>query len=313
MAIGFFDKTIAGSIGLIPKPILRRVASRYVAGETLEHALAEAKRLNDEGYLVTMDLLGEAITTVEEAQEITGTYTRILDAIQQHGIRGNISVKPTAIGLASDAAELERNALVLVEHAARTGNFVRIDMEDSPTTDDTIAVVRRLRLAGHDNLGWVFQASLRRTPEDLEALGPLGPNLRLCKGVYLEPEELAWQSYEEVNTAYARLLEELLPRRDHYVGIATHDDPVVAHAEALIARLGLSPDQYEFQVLLGVRPELRQRLRDAGHRVRVYVPYGRAWHAYCVRRLEENPKFAGFVTRDVLRNPAMLLGDQSKR
>ncbi len=313
MAIGFFDRTVAGSIGLIPKPIIRRVASRYVAGETLDDAITEAKRLNDEGYLVTMDLLGEAISTAEEAEAIAVTYTRILDAIEQHGVRGNISVKPTAVGLATSPELLERNATMLVEHAARSGNFVRIDMEDSPTTDDTIAVVRRLREAGHDNLGWVFQAMLRRTPSDLATLAPLGPNLRLCKGVYLEPESLAWQGYDEINAAFLAILRDLLPRRDHYVGIATHDDPVVAGAEALIAELGLGPEQYEFQALLGVRPELRERLRDAGHRVRVYVPYGRAWHAYCVRRLKENPKFAGFVTKDVLRNPGMLLGDQSKR
>jgi proline dehydrogenase len=215
--------------------------------------------------------------------------------------------------LATSAAELERNALRLVQHAAEHRNFVRIDMEDSPTVADTIEVVRRIHAAGHHNVGWVFQTMLRRTPADLAALAPLGPNLRLCKGVYVEPEELAWQAYEEVNTAFADLLADLLPRRDHYVGIATHDDPVVASAEALISQLDLSPDTYEFQMLLGVRPELRERLRDAGHRVRVYLPYGRAWHAYCIRRLKENPKFAGFVTRDVLRNPTMLLGDQSKR
>ena len=313
MAISLFDRTVAGSIGLIPKPIIRRVASRYVAGETLAQAIAEANRLNAEGYLVTMDLLGEAITTVHEAQAITQTYTEILDAIHAHGIDGNISVKPTAVGLATGRAELERSLLRLVEHAATYGNFVRIDMEDSSTTDDTIAVVRGLREAGHDNLGWVFQASLRRTPADLAELAPLGPNLRLCKGVYLEPEDIAWQAYDEINAAFTALLAELLPRRDHHVCIATHDDPVVASAEALIAEHSLTQDQYEFQVLLGVRPELRERLRDAGHRVRVYVPYGRAWYAYCVRRLEENPKFAGFVTRDVLRNPGMLLGDQSKR
>ena len=313
MAIGFFDRTVANSIGLIPKPIIRRVASRYVAGETLEEAIAEAKRLNAEGYLVTMDLLGEAITTVSEADAITRTYTEVLDAIDAHGINGNISVKPTALGLATSPDALERNARVLAEHAAGHGNFVRIDMEDSPTTDDTIAVVRRLREAGHANVGWVFQAMLRRTPADLEALAPLAPNLRLCKGVYLEPEAVAWQGYDEINAAYGALLRDLLPRRDHYVGIATHDDPVVASAEAVIAEQSLEPHQYEFQVLLGVRPELRERLRDAGHRVRVYVPYGKAWHAYCVRRLKENPKFAGFVTKDVLRNPTMLLGDQSKR
>jgi proline dehydrogenase len=313
MAVGLFDKTVASSIGLIPRPIIRRVASRYVAGETLGEAIAEAQRLNEQGYLVTIDLLGEAITTAEEADAITRTYREILDAIAEHGIDGNISVKPTAVGLTNGAALLERNALALARHAASYDNFVRIDMEDSATTDETIAVVRRIREAGYDNIGWVFQASLRRTPADLAELAPLGPNLRLCKGVYLEPEELAWQGYEEIVQAFGALLAELLPRRDHYLGIATHDDPVVARAEALIREHGLRPDQYEFQVLLGVRPELRERLRDAGHRVRVYVPYGQAWHAYCVRRLEENPKFAGFVTKDVLRNPGMLLGDQSKR
>jgi len=313
MAIGFFDKTIAGSIGLIPKPIIRRVASRYVAGETIEEAIEEAERLNADGYRVTMDLLGEAISTMAEADAITATYIQILDTIQAHGIDSNISVKPTAVGLASSPVDLERNVRLLALHAAASGNFVRVDMEASPTTDDTIAVVRRLREAGHDNLGWVFQATLHRTRADLEALAAVGPNLRLCKGVYLEPEAIAWQSYDDINASYVDLLRYLLPRRDHFVGIATHDDPMADAAEAIISELGLTPDQYEFQVLLGVRPELRERLRDAGHKVRVYVPYGRAWHAYCVRRLEENPKFAGFVTRDVLRNPGMLLGDQSKR
>ncbi len=308
-----FDKTVASSLKFVPKAIVRRVASRYVAGETLDEAVAEAKKLNADGYLVTMDLLGEAITTVEEADEVTGTYLQILDAIRDNGIDGNISIKPTAVGLATSPELLEQNVLRLLARAAETDNFVRVDMEDSPTTDDTIAVFRRLRDAGHGNTGLVLQAMLRRTPEDLAALAPLGPNLRLCKGVYLEPPEIAWQSYDKVNEAFVDLLAQLLPLRDHYLGIATHDDPVVEGAERIISELGLQPEDYEFQVLLGVRPELREKLRDEGHRVRVYVPYGTAWHAYCIRRLKENPKFAGFVTRDILRNPTMLLGGENKR
>ncbi len=311
--MGLFDKTVASSVKFMPKAVVKKVASRYVAGETLDLAVQEAKRLNDDGCLVTMDLLGESIEDEDQANASADTYLDILDAIRDHGIDGNVSIKPTHFGLGISVDLFERNVRRVLDRAGTTDNFVRIDMEDSPTTDATLGVYRRLREEGVDHTGTVLQAMLRRTQADLESLDDLGPNLRLCKGVYREPPEVAYQGYDEVNESFIAMLEFALPRRNYYIGIATHDEPVIEAAERIIEEHGLTREQYEFQMLLGVRQEVRKRLVERGHRVRVYCPFGTEWYAYCIRRLKENPKFAGFVTRDVLRDPTMLFGTRADK
>jgi len=310
--MGIFDKTVAGSIKFIPKPVVRKVASRYIAGEKLADAVAETQRLNEAGCMTTIDLLGESITNVEEADASADVYLDVLDAIADNGLDANVSIKPTHFGLALGVEHFERNVRRVVEKARELDNFVRIDMEDSPYTDDTLAVYRRLRADGLDNVGTVLQAMLHRTMDDMQGLGELG-HLRLCKGIYREPAEIAYQSYDAVNEAFVALLEWALPRREYYIGVATHDDPVIEAAERIVAEHELKREDYEFQMLLGVRPEVRKALVERGHRVRIYTPFGTSWYAYCVRRLKENPKFAGYITADVLRNPTMLFGDSTEK
>jgi len=309
--MGLFDKTVASSVKFMPKAVVRKVASRYVSGETLQQAVQECKRLNDDGCLVTMDLLGESIEDEAHANASADTYLDILDAIEEHQVDGNVSIKPTHFGLGLSVELFEKNVRRVLEKAGAMGNFVRIDMEDHPYTDDTLAVFRKLREEGIEYTGTVLQAMLHRTQADLEGLDDLGPNLRLCKGVYREPEEIAFQTYDDINASFIKMLEYALPKRNYYLGIATHDDPVIEAAEKIIAEHELKREDYEFQMLLGVRQEVRKKLVDRGHRVRVYVPYGTEWYAYCVRRLKENPKFAGFVTKDVLKNPKMLFGTKA--
>jgi proline dehydrogenase len=306
--MGFFDRTVAGSVKFMPRALVRKVAMHYVAGETLEEAIEQSRRLNDAGCMVTIDLLGEAIETEAEANASADTYLRALDAVHGAGIDGNVSIKPTHFGLSISKTLFVNNVRRVADRARELDNFVRIDMEDTPYTDDTLAVFRALREEGYDHVGTVLQTMLRRSLDDVKALEDLSPSFRICKGVYRESEEHAWQEYDEVNASFLEILGYTLPRRSFYIGIATHDDPVIEGAEALIAEHGLTPDQYEFQMLLGVRPRIRDALVERGHRVRVYVPFGTSWYAYCVRRLKENPKYAGYITKDVLRNPTMLFG-----
>lgn len=309
--MALFDRAIATNLKLIPKPIVRKIAARYVAGETLEEAVDEVRRLNGLGCMATLDLLGEAIRTEAETTEVVETYLRILEVIPAAGIDANISIKPTHFGLGIRPDLFHTNAMRVLTRAREAGIFVRIDMEDSPTTEGTLRGYARLREAGFDNTGVVLQAALRRTPFDVRNLKSSRPNIRLCKGVYVEPPEVAWQSYEQINASYLEVLEDLLASPDYYPAIATHDDPLVDGAEALLARYPRPRDRYEFQMLLGVRPELRERILAAGHRLRVYVPFGASWYAYCLRRIKENPKIAGYVTSEVLKNPMLLLKDES--
>ncbi|MBN2801424.1 MAG: proline dehydrogenase family protein [Deltaproteobacteria bacterium] len=311
--MGFFDKTVAASLKFVPRPLVRRVARQYIAGDTLADAVAEAKRLNASGCMVTMDLLGEDTRNIEQTEVATTTYLEMLDTIAREGLDANVSVKPSGIGQTFGEEVFLGHMRTILAKAKEHGNFVRMDMEDSNTTDRTLSAYRALRGEGWDNTGVVLQSMLTRTPADLEAIRPLGPSIRLCKGIYQEPPDRAWQSYEDVNKAFLGLLRAGLSDRGVYLGIATHDDPILHGAEALIAELGLSRDQYEFQMLLGVRPEVRDALVAKGHRVRVYVPWGEDWYAYSVRRLKENPKFAGYITREVLTDPRRLFGEGGDR
>lgn len=293
-----FDRLVVASLPMIPKPVVRRFASRYVAGESLEDALSTVRQLAAEGAMSTIDVLGESVTRSEQTLATRDAYVRVLDAIAASGLPANVSVKPTAIGLAIDPALALENGRAICARASEHGIFVRLDMEDSPFTSATLDMALALK-AEFPAVGVVVQAYLRRTLTDLDRLVSASMNVRVCKGIYVEPRAIAYKDRATVVANFAALVEKLLAA-GCYVGIATHDDACVQRALAVIDRLRLGPEAYEFQMLLGVDPELRKVLIGAGHRLRVYVPFGRDWHAYSMRRLKENPAIAGHVARGVL-------------
>jgi proline dehydrogenase len=283
----------------VPRPVVHRLAGRYIAGATVADACRVVEALNGRGQLATIDVLGEEIALPDDARAIAAAYRDVLETIDARGLDSNVSVKPTALGLNLAYDLCRENLLSVVEEAGRHGNFVRIDMEDATTTDETFRLYRELREQGHANLGVVLQAYLRRTLDDIASLADLRPNVRLCKGIYVEPEEIAFQGYEEVRANFLRALETLLDG-GCYVGIATHDERLVDEGRRIVRRRGLGPEEYEFQMLLGVTERLGDRLVGEGHRLRIYVPFGEQWYAYSLRRLQENPRMAGYVAADTL-------------
>jgi len=297
--LAIFDRAIVRILPAVPRPLVQKLSGRYIAGTELKDARETVRRLNAEGKLATIDVLGEEITNEDEAAAIVRAYQDVFADIEHCGLDSNVSVKLTALGLNLDYDVCRADLRVVVEDAASRGNFVRIDMEDSSTTDDTLRLYRELREEGYDNVGVVLQAMLRRTHDDIVALADLKPSVRLCKGIYVEPPELAYQDDEEVRASYVRGLEALLDAGS-YVGIATHDEWLLDEGRRLVAEGGLSRDEYEFQMLLGVRPQLGDELVREGHRLRIYVPFGRHWYAYSLRRLQENPKIAGYIAADTL-------------
>ena len=296
--MGLVDSAIVRFLPAVPKPLVRRISSRYIAGEDLDAALRVVRRLNDEGKLATIDVLGEEVAGPEEAHAIATAYRDAIDAFERGHLESNVSVKLTGLGLKLGYELCRENLESVVQHAADHGNFVRIDMEDSSTTDDTLRLYRELRESGHENVGIVLQARLKRTLQDIRELADQSPNVRLCKGIYLEPADIAFQEFDEVRASYVRCLEALVAQ-GAYVGIATHDEHLIGEALRVVGEAGLPPDRYEFQMLLGVRPDRADELVAAGHRLRVYVPFGTDWYEYSVRRLQENPKIAGYVARDL--------------
>jgi proline dehydrogenase len=298
--VTIIDRAIVRALPAVPRQVVKRLSSRYIAGTTLAEACDVVRELNAQGKEATLDVLGEEVTLREEAIGLRDAYRRALDTIEEEGLGSNVSVKLTALGLKLDRELCRTDLAAVVEEAARFGNFVRIDMEDSSTTSDTLALYRELRAGGNDNLGIVLQAALKRTLADIGALADLRPNVRVCKGIYVEPPEIAYQEEEIIRLNFRDALEALLDLGS-YVGIATHDDWLIGEALALVERRGLGREEYEFQMLLGVRPELGDELVRAGHRLRIYVPFGRRWYEYSIRRLQENPKLAGYVALDTLK------------
>ena len=297
--MAIFDRAIVRLLPAVPRPVVQKLSERYIAGPELKDAREAVRRINAEGKLATIDVLGEEITTAEEAAAIVRAYQDVFADIERCELDSNVSVKLTALGLKLGYDLCRDNLRTVVEDAASRGNFVRIDMEDSSTTDATLRLYRELREEGHVNLGVVLQAMLRRTVTDIDALADLKPSVRLCKGIYVEPPEIAYQDYEAVRASFVRALESLLAA-GCYVGIATHDDWLLLEGRRLVAEHGLARDEYEFQMLLGVRAELGDELVVEGHRLRIYVPFGRHWYAYSLRRLQENPKIAGYIAADTL-------------
>ena len=291
------SRLVVATLPLVPRGVIRRIASRYVAGETLDQALETVRLLNSQGCMATLDVLGEDVERAEESESTVAEYLRALDGIASRNLDSNISVKLTALGLKLDPQHCRREFARIVEGARRHGNFVRIDMEDSSVTEETIRIFSEAR-AVYPGVGLVLQAYLKRSAEDARRAAEAGANVRVCKGIYVEPPEIAFQGREEIRDSYSALVEGLLARGS-YVGVATHDPILVRRALATVEKLGLPREAYEFQMLLGVAVDLRRRLVGAGHRLRVYVPYGEAWEAYSMRRLKENPAIAGHVIRGI--------------
>lgn len=293
--MSFVNRLIVGSMPLVPKFVVGRVASRYVAGESIEDALSTVKQLNGEGAMATVDLLGEEVERREKAQWAVDQYVKVFEAIRDRGLDSNVSIKLTMLGLKIDEAFCLDNVMQIAAAAKRCHNFVRIDMEDRTTTDATLRIYRQVH-AEHGNMGVVLQAYMRRTLRDIAELPAEKPNVRICKGIYIEPRDTAWKGYETVRHAYLAALEKLLAA-GVYTGIATHDEFLACGACALVDRYRVPRDRYEFQMLLGVDPELRRILIAQGHRLRVYVPFGADWYPYSIRRLRENPEIARHVVR----------------
>ena len=244
--------------------------------------------------MATVDVLGEETTRESEARAIAQAYCDVFTAIEREHLDSNVSIKPTALGLNLSYDRCRENLETVLREAARYGNFVRIDMEDSSTTSDTLRMYRELREGGFDNVGVVLQAYLRRTLDDIRAISDLKPNVRLCKGIYVEPPSIAFTDYDAVRANYVRSLDALL-EAGAYVGVATHDEWLIG--EALKRVDGMDPRDYEFQMLLGVREKRADELVAAGHRLRVYVPFGEHWYQYSLRRLQENPAMAGTIAK----------------
>jgi proline dehydrogenase len=291
--VALLDRAIVRLLPAVPKPVVQRLSSRYIAGSSIDDAVRVVARLNAKGKLATVDVLGEEITSADEAHAIAAQYHDVLARIDANGLDANVSVKLTGLGLELDYDLCRENLQAVLLDARARGSFVRIDMEDSSTTDRTLRLYRELRDAGHENVGVVLQAYLRRTEDDLAGL----ENVRLCKGIYVEPVAIAYRGFDEVRANYVRCLEALVAQGS-YVAIATHDEYLIR--EALRVVRDLPPDRYEFQMLLGVRPDRADSLVGAGHRLRVYVPYGVQWYEYSLRRLQENPRIAGYVAADTV-------------
>ena len=293
-----FNRVLVTTLPAVPKPVVGRVASRYVAGEKLDDAIRVVRDLNQQGAMATIDVLGEEVSERAKATAAVEEYLRVFEAIDRDKIDSNVSIKLTLLGLKIDEGFCRDNVDRIAETAKKYGNFVRIDMEDHTTTDATLRIYQELQ-ARYGNLGVVLQAYMRRTLRDIDNLPSQGASVRLCKGIYVEPRHVAWKGFDTVRANFLQALEKIIVR-GIYPAIATHDEYLACCAAALVDKHGLKRDQYEFQMLLGVDPELRRILIESGHRLRVYVPYGADWYPYSIRRLRENPEVARHVMKAML-------------
>jgi proline dehydrogenase len=298
-----FNKFIAAILPYFPKKFIWIFSRSYISGETIDDAMRVSKELNSKNIKVTLDVLGEFIKTLEEADENKKEYLNLIDVSFKNHINGNFSVKPTSFGLLIDKEICYTHIREIVAKAASLKSFIRIDMEDSTTTDDEIALFRRLKAEFPANVGLVLQSYLKRTYNDLEQMMDLNSpeipvNYRLCKGIYVEHESIAYKKYEDINQHYLEDLEYIFKNKI-YVGIATHDKPLIEGAYRLIKKYNVPKNMYEFQMLYGVTPKLRESVVNEGHNMRVYVPFGKQWFGYSTRRLKENPKMASHIIKAV--------------
>ena len=299
----WFNKLVAAFLPLLPKQLVWFFSKRYIAGKTLQDAIHISKKLNAQNYLVTIDLLGEFITRLDEAEKNKNEYLNIIETMEAISIQGNYSLKPTMFGLLIDKDVCYENIREIVIMAASYNNFVRIDMEDSQCVDLEIDIFRKLKKEFPKNVGLVLQAYMRRTLDDINIMFDLHSeeiplNFRLCKGIYVEPESIAYKKYGEINRHFLEDLEFMF-QKGIYTGIATHDVPLVEGAYKLIEKYKVPNNKFEFQMLYGVTPHLRQRILEKGYRLRVYIPFGKDWFAYSTRRLKENPKMAQDIIKAI--------------
>jgi proline dehydrogenase len=294
----WFNKMIVGMMPAFPKSFIWMFSRRYIAGKRLEDAVRKTKRLNEAGCLATIDVLGEDITGLSEAAAARDEGLRVLEAIRSEALEANLSVKLTQLGLHLDREACYQNVRTLALKAAEINCFLRIDMEDSTCTDDTLDLYRRIRKE-FPRTGTVLQACLKRSEADVRGLiGEKIANLRICKGIYDERPEIAFKDREEIREAYRRLVE-IMFDSGSYAGIATHDKKLADWAVRTIRERNIPRENYEFQMLLGVTERLRKALVRDGHRLRVYVPFGEQWYGYCMRRMKENPRVAGLVIKNL--------------
>ncbi|MEA3362984.1 MAG: proline dehydrogenase family protein, partial [Thermodesulfobacteriota bacterium] len=297
--MSLFDYVFSKTIMHVPKPIVSPFAKGYIAGSKLEDAVNVTKELNQQGIMTTIDILGEFITGMDEAIAFKNDGLDILQTIDREKLDANLSIKPTQMGLLLDEQGCFDIIHELVTEAKKLDNFIRIDIEDVPVTDITFEFYRKLREEFPGHVGTAFQGYLRRTPQDVIDLSDGFQNYRLCKGIYVESRKDAWKNPQAINGNYMASLE-LLFKQGAYVGIATHDEFLIFESMKLIREMGLKPDQYEFQMLLGVDEELREIILAAGHRLRIYIPYGEDWLPYSKRRLKENPSIAKHALKQLL-------------
>jgi len=299
--IKMLNRMIANIVPYMPKKLVWIFSRRYIAGETIEEGLLASKLLNERGIEVTVDLLGEFISSLEQAEENKNQYLDIIERFTEKKIKGNFSLKPTMFGLLIDKDICYSYIREVIKKAAEKDEFIRIDMEDSQCVDAEIELFKKLKKEFPKNVGLVLQAYLRRTYNDLKSLNewnseehPL--NFRLCKGIYVEPEKIAYKNYDEVRRHFLEDLEFMF-QNNMYAGIATHDKYLVEQSFDLIKKYNVPKNRYEFQMLYGVTPDLRQSIVNKGHLMRVYVPYGKHWFNYSTRRLKENPKMAQHIIK----------------
>ncbi|MGI9261379.1 MAG: proline dehydrogenase family protein, partial [Woeseiaceae bacterium] len=292
-------RLLVAPLPYVPKSLVWPLSRRYVAGTTLDDAYDIVRRLEAIGCSATVDVLGEDSTRQSEVDTARDLYLAALDGIDEQNLNCNASIKLSDMGLRFDTGLCYDTLEAIVEKAASKNNFVRIDMEDSSVTSVTLDIYRKLRQR-FDNVGTVVQSCLHRTQDDVSELLSEGiAHLRLCKGIYIEPEEISYRNPDDIRESYQRILEQLFAGGATKVGIATHDPLLVTHAEQLIRSMNIDKSRYEFQMLLGVAGTLRDRLVAAGHPLRVYVPFGERWHAYSMRRLRENPEIAMHILKNL--------------
>ena len=281
----------------MPKKLVWKFSKKYIAGETLEEAVNLVKELNKKGILATLDVLGEAVSKKEEAIKSKEEAIRVIDKIISENLQANLSIKPTQMGLSINSDFAYEQISELVAKVEDVNNFLRIDMEDSPYTTLTFNLLKKLR-EKYSRVGVVVQAYLKRSTDDVKDLNKIDTNYRLCKGIYVESPQIAYKDREVIRKNFLTLLEEMIAS-GNYVGIATHDKFLINGAYKLIDKYKLSKDDFEFQMLLGVREDLRDKIVKDGYKIRIYIPYGEHWYNYSIRRLKENPAIAGYIFRNL--------------
>jgi proline dehydrogenase len=295
--MGLLTNTMVSIIGSFPEMVIWRIARRYIAGSQIQHGIEAMEMLAGRDILSTMDILGEDTARDSDADSSVEEYKMLIEAISKTDVKANISIKPTQMGLNLDPDNAADRMMSLARAASNAGLFLRLDIEDSTTTDQTFRIYDAIRQATEKS-GAAIQAYLKRSCEDVDRLSAKGPvNMRICKGIYRESEEIAFHNRQKIRENFLELIRMVFDR-EGYPAIATHDKWVIREALTEIKRRNLQNDQYEFQMLYGVRERMWEELRDAGHRIRIYVPFGIAWRAYSLRRFQENPRLAYYVIKN---------------